>query len=234
MIGFSGSGTNQFATHYAVMGTTTSGVTTFTTPILLKQGVADYNVPVTTIAGTSGGNAWGNYSETVADGDSPTGGFWTFQEYASGTNQWNVQFFHLTFGTPTQSQPTVTLSASGSSFNENGGQVTVTATLAAIASTATTIDLGYSGSAVANIDYTISNPGTAAGNSPVQIVIPAGSLTGSVVLTGVSNPSDHRRRDGGRLVTSVNGIVPATSSSARFVDRRPTSSADFDREPDGG
>ena len=54
----------------------------------------------------------------------------------------------------------MTLSASASSFNENGGQVTVTATLTSPAATTTTIDLGYTGSAVANIDYSISNTGT--------------------------------------------------------------------------
>ena len=84
VIGFSGSGPQEFASAHADMGTTTSGVTTFTGPNLLKQGVAAYSVTTTTISGTSGGNAWGNYSQTVPDGDGNTNTFWTFQEYASG------------------------------------------------------------------------------------------------------------------------------------------------------
>ncbi len=211
VIGFNGSGTNQFVSAYAVMGTTTSGVTAFTSPILLKQGVADYDVPVANPTGGAVSNQWGNYSETVVGGDNPTNTFWTFQEYASGTNQWSVQFFEITFGVPTQTQPTVTLSASGASFNENGtNPVTVTATLTAPASTTTTIELGYTGSAIANIDYTISNSGAAAGNTPVQIVIPAGSRTGSVVLAGLSNAAVTGGETVDVSILSVDGSAPAT------------------------
>lgn len=67
--------------------------------------------------------------------------------------------FKISFSTPTQTVPSVTLSASPLSFNENGGTATVTATLATAATTATTIDLGYNGSAIANVDYSITNPG---------------------------------------------------------------------------
>ncbi len=215
VIGFGGSGssTDQFASAYAVMGTTTNGVTTFTSPILLKQGVADYNVSEANPTGGTASNQWGNYSDTVVSSDSPTNTFYTFQEYASAANQWSVGFFAITFGVPTQTQPTVTLSASGASINENGtNSVTVTATLSAVSSIATTIDLGYSGSAIANVAYTISNPGAAAGNSAVQIVIPAGSLTGSVVLTGKNNASVTGGETVEVSIVSVDGSVPATSS----------------------
>ena len=42
VIGFSGSSLTQNISSYAVYGTTTSGVTTFTNPILLKQGTGIY------------------------------------------------------------------------------------------------------------------------------------------------------------------------------------------------
>ncbi len=217
VIGFNGSDSQQYISAYAVMGTTTSGVTTFGSPILLKQGVADYNVPVTPLTGGTALNEWGNYSNTVPDGDGTANTFWTFQQYASGPNQWSVQFFKLQFSTPTESQPTVTLSSSSGSFNEDGGSVTVTATLASAVSTATTIDLGYNGSAVANIAYTISNPGSVAGNSPVQIVIPAGQTTGSVVLTGASNPSVSGGETVNVAITTVNGATPATPQEVELT-----------------
>ncbi|MFI5387811.1 MAG: Calx-beta domain-containing protein, partial [Fimbriimonadales bacterium] len=103
---------------------------------------------------------------------------------------------------------TVTLTASPPFFNENGGQATVTATLPFVARQNTTIDLGFGGSALANQDYKIANPGTFPGNSPVQIVIPAGQLTGSIVLTGASNPL----ATGGETVVvsaaTINGSPP--------------------------
>jgi Calx-beta domain/FG-GAP-like repeat/Carboxypeptidase regulatory-like domain len=106
------------------------------------------------------------------------------------------------------SHPGVALSSSATSFAENGGTVTVTATLPYAVSTSTVIDLGYGGSAIANQDYTITNPGTVAGDSPVQIVIPAGQTTGSVVLTGASNPHTTGGESVILSITTINGAAP--------------------------
>lgn len=106
------------------------------------------------------------------------------------------------------SHPGVALSSSASSFTENGGSVTVTATLPYAVSTSTVIDLGFNGSAIANQDYTITNPGTVAGDSPVQIVIPAGQTTGSVVLTGASNPHTLGGESVIVSITTINGAAP--------------------------
>ncbi|MBX7168542.1 MAG: hypothetical protein K1X74_19550 [Pirellulales bacterium] len=88
VIGFSGAGSAQFASSYAVVGrTNASGITTFGEPLLLKQGVSTYN---------RGGarNRWGDYSATVIDPSDPLR-FWTFQEFAAGTNQWGIQITEL-------------------------------------------------------------------------------------------------------------------------------------------
>ena len=106
------------------------------------------------------------------------------------------------------SHPGVALSSSASAFAENGGSVTVTATLPYAVSTTTTIDLGFSGSAIANQDYTITNPGTVTGDSPVQIVIPAGQTTGSVILTGASNPHTSGGESVNVSITTINGTAP--------------------------
>ena len=186
---------NQFVSAYAVMGTTTGGVTTFGTPILLQAGTGEY--------GSNGVNAWGNYSETVVDGDNPTNTFWTFQEVATGTNQWSVEAFKVVFATPTVSQPTVTITPSTTSLNFNGGTATVTVSLPSNATATTTIDLAFTGTAVANIDYSIiagTNAVITAGQQ-VQIVIPAGQSSGTVTLKGL---------DSSTQTTDLSVVVTAT------------------------
>jgi hypothetical protein len=89
VIGFSGSGPSQFVSAYAVEGLTTNGVTIFGDPILLKAGVADYQV---TFGGAD--NRWGDYSATTLDPDNPFR-FWTIQEWVSGTDIWSTQIIEL-------------------------------------------------------------------------------------------------------------------------------------------
>ena len=78
-----------------------------------------------------------------------------------------------------KTQPSVSLSESGSPFSEFGGSATVTATLNATSNQAVTIPLSFGGTAP-NSDY------TASANS---ITIPAGKRTGSITLTGANNPN---------------------------------------------
>jgi hypothetical protein len=91
VIGFSRSGLTEFASSYAVGGTTLGGVTTFGAPILLRSGVGNYH-----INDGIGRNRWGDYSATTRDPlDEHT--FWTIQEWASATNVWSTQITELTF-----------------------------------------------------------------------------------------------------------------------------------------
>jgi hypothetical protein len=84
VIGFSGSGESQYASAYAVVGETVEGVTEFSDPILLKEGVAGYEFIF------SGRNRWGDYSATVVD-PAASHVFWTFQEFVQGENSWGTQ-----------------------------------------------------------------------------------------------------------------------------------------------
>jgi hypothetical protein len=85
VIGFSGSSESQFVSAYAVVGETLVGSTTFGTPILLKEGVSDYER-----LDTGGRNRWGDYSATVLDPNDPRS-FWTFQAFVFDTDVWGIQ-----------------------------------------------------------------------------------------------------------------------------------------------
>lgn len=73
--------------------------------------------------------------------------------------------------------PTVTLSQSVSSFAENGGTNTITASLSAVSGLPTTVNLGYGGTATHGTDY----------SGATSIVIPAGDLFASIDLTGIND-----------------------------------------------
>jgi hypothetical protein len=90
LIGFSGGDPNTFMSTYFVAGQTVGGVTTFDDITQSMAGVADYQ-PF-----SSGRNRWGDYSSTVLDPNDPRS-FWTFQEFASGTDQWSIQVTQVTF-----------------------------------------------------------------------------------------------------------------------------------------
>jgi hypothetical protein len=91
LIGFSGGDPSTFMSTYFVAGQTVGGVTTFDPITLSMAGVADYQ----RLDG-SGRNRWGDYSATVIDPNDPRS-FWTFQEFASGTDQWSIQITQVTF-----------------------------------------------------------------------------------------------------------------------------------------
>lgn len=85
VIGFNRSGTDQFVSAYAVAGTTENNVTTFGQPLLLRAGVARYE-----LTGGAATARWGDYSATVVDPQHP-GTFWTFQEWPSAPDVWSTQ-----------------------------------------------------------------------------------------------------------------------------------------------
>jgi len=89
VIGFNESGPNQFVSAYAVAGATVHNVTTFGAPLLLKSGVARYDV-----TGGSPTARWGDYSATVVDPRHPLR-FWTFQEWPSAQDVWSTQITEL-------------------------------------------------------------------------------------------------------------------------------------------
>lgn len=74
--------------------------------------------------------------------------------------------------------PTVTLTQSFTSFGETGSTNTYTATLSIASSTAVIVNLGFSGTATINADYSVTG---------TSITIPAGSLTGTVTLTAIDD-----------------------------------------------
>jgi PEP-CTERM motif-containing protein len=102
VIGFTGSSKSQFASAYAVAGTTINGKTLFGDPLLLRQGVASYERL------RNGRNRWGDYSATTLD-PSNSKSFWTIQEWASGLNSWSTQITEIRFGFAAAPEPSTLL-----------------------------------------------------------------------------------------------------------------------------
>ncbi len=74
--------------------------------------------------------------------------------------------------------PNLSISAVDNAVSENAGTTSIVATLSASSSQDIVVSLSFTGSATINVDYTSSN---------TQITIPAGSLSGSVQLTGTAD-----------------------------------------------
>lgn len=101
--------------------------------------------------------------------------------------------------------PTVTLSITPGPIAEAGGVATVTATLSAISSENVTIDLGFSGTATSPADYTASS---------TQIIILAGNLNGSIMLTAV----DDEEFEGTETITvSITSVINGVESGTQQV-----------------
>jgi len=94
VIAFNGSSTNTFVSSFAVVGNTANGVTTFSSPVLLKAGSASYQNP-----DLSGLSRWGDYSTTCVD-PADHNRFWTIQQFPAGTNVWSTQVTELITGSP--------------------------------------------------------------------------------------------------------------------------------------
>lgn len=101
VIGFSGSGKNQFVSSYAVVGETVNGSTTFSEPLLLKEGVDDYER-----LDSAGFNRWGDYSATVLDPENSST-FWTFQEIVVDEDIWATQITEIKLRQPVPEPNTV-------------------------------------------------------------------------------------------------------------------------------
>jgi hypothetical protein len=94
VIGYSGSSDADFISTFVSVGKTSAGVTTFGSPTLTHAGVANY-----VALDGSGRNRWGDYSSTELDPNNPYS-FWTIQEFASGTNQWQTRVTQILVAVP--------------------------------------------------------------------------------------------------------------------------------------
>ncbi len=101
--------------------------------------------------------------------------------------------------------PGVILGVSGSPFSENGGVATVTATLSTASGKNVTVNLAYSGTAANTTDYT---------RSGAAIVIPAGSTSGSVTLTGVNDALDENDET---VIVDIASVTNGTESGTQQV-----------------
>jgi len=110
--------------------------------------------------------------------------------------------------TDNDAAPGVALSLAGSPLNENGGVATVTATLSAPSAQAVTVNLAFGGSAAAP-DYVASAS---------SITIAAGSLSGSITLTGVDDALDEANEGVAVDISSVsNGTETGTQQAVATI-----------------
>ena len=101
--------------------------------------------------------------------------------------------------------PSVSISNVSGSIAEADGTYTVTATLSATSGQAVTVNLGFSGTATDGVDYT--HVGT-------QIVIPAGSLSGTLTLTAVSDTLDETDET---IIVDILSVTNGTESGTQQV-----------------
>src|SRR6185369_8045390 len=97
--------------------------------------------------------------------------------------------------------PSVSLTVTPATMVELGGTSTVTATLSTFSGLDVTVDLAFSGTATNVSDYT---------RSSTQIVIPAGSLTGTVTLTAVQDTLDETDET---IIVDISVVTNGTASA---------------------
>lgn len=116
---------------------------------------------------------------------------------ANGTQQFTVTI------NDNDAKPTVTLSTASTGFSESGTNSTqITATLSAASGMATTVNLGYSGTATFNTDYTV----------PASITIPAGSTSASITITATN---DSRDENDETIIVDITSVTNATESGTQ-------------------
>jgi hypothetical protein len=98
VIGVTGTSTTEFASSYALVRRSGSGV--FEPPLLLRAGVDNFvrfdtNVPPR--------NRWGDYSATTVDPADPSV-IWTNQEFVDGANRWATQVTELILSRPDEAR----------------------------------------------------------------------------------------------------------------------------------
>jgi hypothetical protein len=112
--------------------------------------------------------------------------------------------------------PTVTLSVDTATIAEAAGVATFTATLSAASGLPVMVDLAFSGTATYPDDYA---------RSAVQIVIPAGSITGLVLVTATPDLLDEANE------TVIVEIATVTNATEAGVQQQTTSILDDNAAP---
>jgi Calx-beta domain len=112
--------------------------------------------------------------------------------------------------------PSVTLAVDNANIAEAAGVATFTATLSAISGLPVTVDLGFGGTATFTSDYT---------RSGVQIVIPAGNLTGTITVTAVQDALDENNET---VIVDITNVANGTESG---VQQQTTTITDDDPPP---
>ncbi|BFU78688.1 hypothetical protein ALC152_19030 [Arcobacter sp. 15-2] len=103
----------------------------------------------------------------------------------------------------TADKPTVTLSKSSANIAENGGTVTLTATLSSISKTPVTVTLATSGTANNPADYTLSS---------TSLKIAAGDTTATATLTGVDDSITDIDET---IIVDISSVVNGTESGTQ-------------------
>jgi hypothetical protein len=93
-VAFSGSDNSSFVSSYAIAGFFDGVNVNWGTEQLLRAGLGNYS----RLDGI-GRNRWGDYSAIQVDPNDPRR-FWTIQEFASGTNEWQTQVTELIWAVP--------------------------------------------------------------------------------------------------------------------------------------
>lgn len=101
--------------------------------------------------------------------------------------------------------PSVTLSLLPTTILEAAGTATVTATLSAVSGQDVTVDLAFSGTALNVFDYT---------RTGTQIVILAGSLSGTITLVAVQDALDETNET---IIVDINSVTNGTESLTQQV-----------------
>ena len=101
--------------------------------------------------------------------------------------------------------PSVSISLSDSLVAENGGTTTVRATLNSVPGQNVTVNLGFTGTATNNADYS---------RSSAQIVIPAGQTSGSITVTGIDD-SDIESNE--TVVVDILSVTNGTENGSQQV-----------------
>jgi len=102
-------------------------------------------------------------------------------------------------------QPSVTLNLTGSPLSENAGIAIVTAILSNLSTQNVTVNLTFSGTAANNTDYSASS---------ASILIPAGSLTGAITLTGINDTTFEANES---VIVDINSVNNGTESGTQQV-----------------
>jgi len=206
---------NQVAGQYAISCTNITFGWQFYSEFLVKTNAS---TPYVSLSGTNTGSVATGVAYTNWLGRGGRVAFRAWDNNGTAAAGWGtISDLKVTLLAVATNIPAVTLSASTPSFPENPvqGTAVVTVALSQFSTSDVTINLGFSGTAVKDTDYTAS---------ATQVVIQAGDSSGSITLAGIDNAV----YDGNKTVTVtidslVNGAngVPTSVTLIRTDDEVP-------------